>query len=242
MAFDYVHHTNFDSNSATDIVLTKPTGTTTNDMLFALLKNGNGDDPSAVPSGWALVDGTASDALSTGPKHFLYYLVAGGSEPADYTWTWASAARSGGTMICYRDGFDTVTPIDVLSNTSYETSDTNCRAASMTVSATGSPLIFFGCVHENLDTVTFGVPNNPSGATWTERVDTIDFTNSRFGRAISDTIWSSSGATSDMDSTMSHTKTAKHAFAVALNPASGRTAKNTRSNPLGVEIGMGWRM
>lgn len=238
MAFDYVHHTNFDNTVVTDIVLTKPTGTTTNDILFALLKNGNGADPSATPSGWSLV---ASDVLTAGSKHFLYRLVAGGSEPANYTWTWAASTRLGGTMICYRDGFNTAGPIDVTSNTSYETSDTTCRAASMTVTNTGSPLIFFGCVADNLDTVTFGLPNNPSGATWTERVDTHDPSNSRFARVISDTIWASSGATSDMDSTMSHTKTAKHAFAVALVP-SGRSSKNTRPAPLGVEVGMGWRM
>lgn len=218
MAFDYVHHTNYDNSSSTTIVLTKPTGTTTNDLLYALIKRGDNVDPTGVPSGWTLI---AEDQLSTGPKHWLYRLVAGASEGADYTWTWAGTARSGGTMICYRDGFNTADPEDAISNTSYETSDTNVRAAAMTVAVANSPLIFFGCLHDAADTVTFGVPNNPaSGITWTERVDTHDQTNSRFGRIIADGIWTGSGSTGDMDSTMSHTKTLKHAFAISLNPSS----------------------
>lgn len=237
MAFDYVHHTNAFGNPITDLTLTKPTGTTTNDILFALLKDASGGDPSATPSGWSLL---VSDVLTAGMKHFLYYLVAGGSEPANYTWTWASGTRLTGTMICYRDGFNTATPIDVSSNTSYETSDTNCRAASMTVASAGSPIIFFSLVNNNTDgTISFGTPNNPSGATWTERMDLHE---NRTARAISDTVWSSSGATGDMDTTISATTTAKHAFAVALVPsAGGRTTKNTRSAPLGIEVGMNWR-
>lgn len=216
MAFDYVHHTNAFGNPITDLTLTKPTGTTTDDILFALLKDASGGDPSSVPSGWTLA---GSDVLTSSVKHFLYYKVAGGSEPANYTWTWASGTRLTGTMICYRGGFNTADPIDVSSNTSYETSNTTCRAASMTVASIGSPIIFFGLVNDTLDgTVSFGVPNNPSGATWTERVDLHE---NRTARTISDTIWSSSGATSDMDSTINSTETEKHAFAVALKPEAG---------------------
>lgn len=222
---DYVAHSNTDGGAATtSIVLTKPTGTAENDIIFALLKRADPTDPSAVPSGWAQVSGSAKNTDSGFIAHWLYYKVAGGSEGADYTWTWAAGARSGGTIITWRNGFDTANPINALSNTAYETSDTNCRAAALTVSGANSTLLFFGMVHDSADTVTFGTPNNPaSGITWTERVDTISIGDSRFGRAIYDGVWTGSGSTGTIDSTMSHTKTQKHAFAVALNPAAAAT-------------------
>lgn len=216
MAFAFVASNVYNSSSSVSIVITKPTGTADNDIMFALLKLSGGSlaDPTTVPTGWTLGAKRTGDANNT---YWVYYKVAA-SEGADYTWTWTLAAtRAGGTLCTYRDGFNTSTPIDVWSNTAYITSDTIGRAASMTVAAANSPLIFFGCMGGSADR-TFGPPTNPT--TFTEDYDGWD-TTSRFARCFESVVWTGSGATGNIDSTLSLTTTDKHCFAVALVPSGG---------------------
>jgi hypothetical protein len=156
----------------------------------------------------------------TGNYFFLYYKVAGASEGASYAWVWAAATRLGGTIATYRGDFDTADPIDVVSNTAYIVSNTTVRAASMTVSAVNSPLVFFGGIHSS-SSVTYTKPTAPVDI-WVEDVDQADDgTVSRFMREICHMIWTGSGASGNIDATASATITDKHAFAVALNPAAG---------------------
>lgn len=209
----FVNAAHYDNSASVTAVIVKPTGTVDNDIMFAFLKRIVTTDPTGVPPGWALL-GKNSVGDTT---HWLYWKLAS-SEGADYTWTWAGSARTGGTITAYRDGFNTASPIDVVSNTSYIVNDTICRAVSMAVSAANSPLFFFGAVHAS-STVTFTKPSVPTTG-WAEDVDTYS-AGSRFARGICSMVWTSSGATGDMDATLSAASFDKHAFAVALNPSGG---------------------
>lgn len=206
--------TAYGSSSATATPV-KPAGVAADDILFALLKHNANEDPTASPSGWSKI----GDAwLSTPSSRFtLWWKVAGGSEPADYTWTWATAARTGGVIVAYRDGFDTADPIDVVSDTGYTTSNTTVRAASMTVAAANSPIIFFGATHSS-STQSFTPPTAPT--TLAEDLDSWG-DGARFAREIASAVWTGSGATGALDATYSTTTADKHAFAVVLNPAAG---------------------
>jgi hypothetical protein len=215
MAFTKVNHTEYANSSTTSIVLSIPASTANDDIMFALLKRGVGYDnpPNSVPGGWTTL--AQNYEAGAGTNYDLYYRVAA-SESADYTWGYDGAAgRSAGVLITYTGDYDTADPIDVVSNTAYTTSDTTLRAATMTVTAANSPLIFFGAVATS-SSITATVPTVP--VTFTEDVDRWD-TNSRTTLYMASYLWTGSGATGTMDATISASTGTKHAFAVALNPA-----------------------
>lgn len=212
MAFAFVAAAHGDAN-ATSITVNKPTGTADNDICFLFLAHLANEDPNSGLTGWTQLGTRRYDAVS-GKSHSLYYRIAA-SEAASYTIGWATSGRSGGTVATYRDGFDTATPIDVVSDTTYVTNNTTLRAAGMTVAAANSALIFFGAVHASTS-ITATPSTNPT--TFAEDVDNWNST-SRFTREIASVIWTSSGATGNMDATISGASANKHAFAVALNVA-----------------------
>ena len=165
MAWAFVAADHYDSSASTSGVVTKPSGTADNDILFAYIKHNANELPNTVPSGFANL-GSFWEAGGSA-HHSLYWKLAA-SEGANYTWGWATSARSGVTMVAFRDAFDTADPIDVVSNTSYVTSNTTVRAAGMTVAAANSPIIYFGGAHSS-SAQTFTPPTNPT--TLTEHVD-----------------------------------------------------------------------
>lgn len=213
MAFAFIATASVHAVSATGGTVTKPTGTADNDLMFTDIKRSAGSeaDPTTVPTGWTLLVKRTGDVNNT---YWVYWKLAA-SEGANYTWTWAGTTRTGITVVTYRDGFNTANPIDVSSNTAYQTSDTILRAAGMTVAAANSPLIFFGNSSGSAArTVT--PPTNPTS--FAEDVDFHD-ADSRWGLEVASVVWTGSGATGDIDGILSITTTDKHAFAVALNPA-----------------------
>lgn len=225
-AFVAVAHS-VDATPVTSLACNKPTGTVDNDIMFAFIKRNDSTAPSVVPTGWTLA---ADNPVGGGNSFWLYYRVAS-SEGASYTWQWAAGGRTGITIVSYRDGFNTSTPIDVVSDTVYTTSNTTVRAASMTVAAVNSPIIFFGGTHATASMTWDTVPTAPT--TLTEDVDYYDGTG-RFGRGIYSAVWSGSGATGDMDAVISSTQTDKHAFAVALVPSAPAASNRHRNLLLGV--------
>lgn len=221
MAFAFVAVTNHAGSASTaTITITKPSGTADNDIMVAWIKHNANEAESTVPTGWT----NRGELWNAGSSSFFrIYTKVASSEGADYTWTWATAARTGGSIVTYRDGFNTSDPIDVVSNTAYVTSNTILRAAGVTVASTGSPIIFVGGTHSSTSQ-TFTPPTNPG--TFAEDVDFHD-TGSRGARTFASLVWGSSGATGDMDATISATTVSKHAFAIVLKPASGGGGPST---------------
>lgn len=208
MAFSIVGTpTTYEALSSNSATVNKPTGVAENDILFSMVMF---DEPNSVPSGWT--DLGYADIVY---RVHLYYKVAGASEPANYTWGFASAGKCKVTMIAGRDAFNVLDPIDVVSNTGYITNNTTLRAASMTVSSANSVLLFFGAVYA-LSTNTFTKPSVPT-TDWVEDYDNGS-TSPDMWHTICHMTWTSSGATGNMDGTCSEGQTDKHAFAVALNP------------------------
>lgn len=216
MAFQTVGGANADGSAgSTTIILTKPTGVTTGDIMFAIV--GSADSAlNSTPSGWT----SLGTALATYNWQLLYK-VAGGSEPVDYTFGVAASTRMYGIITAWRDGFDTSNPIDVVSNTGYITSDTTVRAASMSVASANSPILFFGCLNRTTST-TYTEPSVP--AAFIERADQGG-TAPDMWMEVAYLVWSGSGATGNMDATANATITAKHAFAVALRQVSTTSIK-----------------
>lgn len=218
MAFAPVATAEYNSSSSNSGNPSKPTGTVDNDIMFALVMH-ESEYSNSVPSGWTSLGQGTTGAL--GLVELFWKLAA--SEGASYTWGFTSADKLRILIGTYRDGFDLVTPIDVVSNTAYTTSNTTCRAASMTVAAANSPIIYFGSLKRTLAT-TYTPPTTPT--TFTEDYDGGS-TAPDFFNEIASVVWSGSGATGDMDGTMSASLANKHAFAVALKPTGGGGGTNT---------------
>lgn len=95
------------SNSAT---CSKPTGTTSGDLLVASVTSYT---DAASLTGWTAVAG-ASGSYSSAYFGTILWKIAGGSEPASYTFTTAGAAVFH-SIIIRVSGHDATTPIDVSS-------------------------------------------------------------------------------------------------------------------------------
>lgn len=212
-AITFINVAHYNSASSSSGTCNKPTNTAENDIMFAWigLRNTYGYVINSVPSGWTLLGSQTANS----DKYYLYYKVAGSSEPSSYTWGTSGLTKFAITIATYRGGFNTSDPIDVVSNTSYRTSDTINRAASMNVTSANSPLLFFAGSY-NTSTHSYTKPSVPT-SDWVEDYDGWN-TNPDFAREICSMTWSGSGATGNIDATISVSLTTKHAFAVALKP------------------------
>ena len=196
-----------------DITVTKPTGTVNGDLLFCWIGWYAAVTIDSVPSGWNLL----GEYLANTDRYALYYKIASG-EGASWVWSFTATAKVRAVCSCYTAGnFNGATPIDVVSNTAYRTSDLNVIAATMNVAAASSPLIFWGGFYSTT-TKSFTKPSVPTSG-WLEDDDVWN-TTPDFGTEVCSFIWTGSGATGAMSATLSTGSiTTKHAFAVALKPA-----------------------
>ena len=84
--------------ASTTSTVTKPTGTTTNDVLWAVVAYA-GTPTITPPSGWTLYITQAG----TGATMLVYYKLAGGSEPASYVWTYSVNTNAYVSISTYRN-------------------------------------------------------------------------------------------------------------------------------------------
>jgi hypothetical protein len=166
-----------------NITVTKPSGTANGDILFCWIGWYAAVTIDSVPSGWALL----GQYIVNTDRYALYYKIAA-SEGASWVWSFTATAKVRAVCSCYTAGdFDSTTPIDVVSNTAYRTSDANCRAATMTVTAVNSPLIFWGGDYSTASK-TFTKPSVPTTG-WVED-DDAGSTTPDFWTEVCSFIWS----------------------------------------------------
>jgi PKD-like domain len=80
------------------ITLNKPAGVASGNVLIAAISQGN---PSiTAPSGWILI----SSSTNWSPS-YVYYKVAGASEPANYTWTFGAGEFASGVITNFTGTF-----------------------------------------------------------------------------------------------------------------------------------------
>lgn len=87
------------SSTNTSLTITKPTGVVSGDIMIANIATRNsGANPSLA--GWTLISGAAIDGGTT--RGALLYKVAGGSEPANYTFTLGAGSNNNeGTIVAF---------------------------------------------------------------------------------------------------------------------------------------------
>lgn len=217
MAFTYIGISNIKNvSSDNECVLTPNASTDVGDIMFAFI-NSRSMDITTVPTGWTLLCQNTFDGAGQTAYSKIYYKVktTSGTE-GEYQWFFGTSGRILSYIVTFRGGFITTNPIDVVSNTQYQTSNTSIIAASMSVTKPNSPLLFFGSVFKVDGSLTFTKPSIPT-TDWVENIDSGSAT-SDFWATVCSMLWTSSGTTGDITGTISASSIEKHAFAIALNP------------------------
>jgi len=194
------------SSSSLFATVGAPTGTQDDDLMIAMVWC-TVDASSTPPSGWTLraVVGTRAvftKVASSESGTYNFYQVGGTPYPI--------AAR----IWSYRGGFDVADPVDAVSGAAYTTFNDILRAQTFSVTSENSNIIFVGDVY-SAAAITISPPTNPT----TFNEDSEIGSNAHYMYAAS-CLWSGSGATGEIDATISASKNDKFAAALALNPSS----------------------
>lgn len=216
MAYSYRSSAQAYSLSSTTLTITKPTGTASGDLLFAACHYYGFDAGPTPPSGWASIDyaSETSPKILAGHRLHVFYKVAGGSEPSDYSWT--GVDYDIGAITCY-SGAD-ATPLDVYI-AQYNGTSSSMTAASITTTVDDALVIFAGAA---LNASTSITATAPSG--FTERVD---YTGEAWRYVyIADKTQASAGATGTATATLSGSY-ANWGALVSFKPAAGGGASST---------------
>ncbi|WP_275936506.1 cell wall anchor protein [Chondromyces apiculatus] len=95
--------------SLASLTLGKPAGTAQGDVLLARIANRNNATATVTPpAGWTLI---RSDQSASQLKAWVFYKVAGASEPASYAFAIDLASNMAGSILAF-SGVDTANPID----------------------------------------------------------------------------------------------------------------------------------
>src|SRR5829696_4951601 len=157
-----VSHRNTQTGSATgatSVSVTKPTGVQANDLLVAHVMVTGNVTATIAGSGWtAVTSGTAANTVTQAS----FYKIAGGSEPASYSFTWTGSQAAAAIVTAYY-GVKSSSPFDLSSAIASTNNTTSVTAGTLTTTANDDiVLAFFGSASNS----TYTPP-----ASWNERGD-----------------------------------------------------------------------
>jgi hypothetical protein len=199
-----------------DLTADKPSGTLEGHLMVAALFYYSPTGISSEPAGWTQI-GQADD--SNADRLRMYYKVAGASEPATYTWTFAAGTYHAVVIATY-DGMDAA-PLDV-SVVQYNGDSSAVSAASLTTTVNGALLIFAGGSSALSGSISASAPSG-----FTERED---YYNTYRWLYIADNVQASAGASGGVSTTITVSSLnmgALVAFKPAAAPSSGITAASS---------------
>lgn len=144
--------------AATSTTVTKPTGVVSGDFLLAIVTH-DGTADTITASGWTLAAPYVSGSDINGA---LYYKVAGGSEPANYTFSTIASHAIAAAIVAYTNVV-TAQPFDGTPILQANASSTNMATANAWASSTSGRVAFLG-----------GITNNTSATPPSGMVELID--------------------------------------------------------------------
>lgn len=160
------------------------------------------------PPGFTVVE-TAS-LISSGTCKLAWKRAS--SESGNYTFSNDYAAEVYAQVASFSGRLASGDPVDVKSNTQYQTSNTTVRAAGVTIATAGSDLVYCGLCS------TDGTPTLDAPSGMTSR-DSYDISALWVSMELASLDNQGAGATGDKDGTADASTTWKHAFLIALKPA-----------------------
>lgn len=144
------------SGSQASITITKPTGTASGDVLYCTISYFTSSAPTiGKPTGWVNV-GTQTDGSSYGWAFFRK--VAGGSEGANYQFTFSPNQNANGSIYCWQN-VDNTTPEDATSQ-SHNASANTVAINSVTPTVSGGIQLAL--------MTNFNGPYNAAPSGWTQ--------------------------------------------------------------------------
>jgi hypothetical protein len=188
-----------------------PAGVAANDLLLIHYVAGTATVTPTTPSGWTLLLGpVAMSGGGNANRGYVYYRVAGGSEPSSVTFANSGASNTTGGIMTAWTGCDITTPIDGSATATLPTSGTTGTAPSVTTTKASTRVLHLYWDWTGSTTVT------PNGAD-TERYDTfLSATNIVF--ELADTVQGAAGATGTSSVTFAAATSGGLAATIALAP------------------------
>jgi hypothetical protein len=187
------------ATSGTSAQVNKPTDTAENDFMMALLvsttSSGDGSTMSSVPPGWTLEHDYIQSAYS-GQHVYIYWKVAGASEPSSYTWTWTSYCGWVAQITTFR-GVDTSSPIHVEGAVNQESSSSP-MSPSITTTEDNCVIWLYDMCDDDDVPYSGGAPG---GTSWIDRTE-INSPGNGIGISTAYFVQATAGATGNRDWTL----------------------------------------
>ncbi len=136
------------TDTATSILITKPTDTAEGDVMYALISLAASTGSPAL-TGWSELEIVTHD----GGAARLLEKIAGASEPSDYTFTWTGGSRAVGGIVTVQ-GNDQTTPTAASPTPATGSGTTPDPPASGTVSLADYLALVFTCLEGKTRTFT----------------------------------------------------------------------------------------
>jgi MSHA biogenesis protein MshQ len=201
--------------AAQGLTVNVPPGTTLDDVMIASVAVRPSTATITPPAGWTLVR-RVDNANASSNSLVVYQRVAGGSEPASYTWALSGAADVAGGILSF-SGVDRAAPIDVENG---QCTPSPCSDASQLVHATPSVMTTV------TDTMIVTSHTFASSRTWappagmTEGFDVASQTAGSNGQAIESNyaLQTSAGATGAKSATAAGDADVGNTHILALKP------------------------
>jgi RHS repeat-associated protein len=194
------------AGAATSVVVNKPAGVVSGDALIAGVTVAGGSGVTVTPpAGWTSI---ATATNSTTIRTVAFRKVAGGSEPASYTFTLSVSKKAAASISAYT-GVDPATPVDV-SATATNATSTSQVAASVTTTTGGYRQLVE--IYGAAAATTFTPPGGQ-----TERADVATSGTGSVTLEAADKALGASGATGTSTATSALTGVGAH-VTVALRP------------------------
>jgi hypothetical protein len=146
VAITHVDNNTATNGSGTSVTVTKPSSTTSGDLLLAFFTSNNQN--CTPPAGWTEIADETIEVF----RNQVFYKVAGGSEPANYTFSVGSST----VLVCSISAFRGIEDTDAIDIDPVFESDTSHSEPYTTPALTGGTsgrLIYFRAVRNDSTTV-----------------------------------------------------------------------------------------
>lgn len=146
-------------NNVTTLSCTFPTGTTTGDVIVAMVSIQGSITVSTAPTGWTALTGSpfSSGSVSSDAKMYAYYRVmAPGDSTTTATWTYSATTKNSIIMMTY-SGVSNTTPVANVASQILNPAGTTITFPSVSILAGQVPLLLGSITGASVSTYS-GVP------------------------------------------------------------------------------------
>ena len=132
------------NGTASSATINVPAGTLSGHVMIAVIDN-RGSQTITTPTGWTLIRTTSGGVFDSTPQLSTFYRVAGGSEPASYTWSFSASSIFDGGISTFAN-VNTTTPIAQSVEEKGSTGEPSLKITSLSAQ---SEVLFCGAVDPN---------------------------------------------------------------------------------------------